>query len=190
MGEEPMDEMARIAALQAAFDTDNVDVFALVRTWKANVADETTRVNGEAHEAWWDRNKGKQTLMPHPRPWILVESLGDGEKWVKSDLTVIWSIAVETDREAWLHLSVSRVPHAFKDGTRGVIAAVVLPSYEDLKQAKALFIGESRYAYSVWPPAVKHVNIHQGVLHLFSRLTGEWDDGMSLPDFTRGLGTI
>ena len=63
----------------------------------------------------------------------------------------------------------------------------MLPSYHDLKSVKALFMGSDGPAYSVWAPHASHVNINPGVLHLFSRVTGEV---AVLPDFTRGMATL
>jgi hypothetical protein len=96
-------------------------------------------------------------------------------------MRVIWSIGPpEQDGEFWLHVSVSR---------DNDLPITVRPSYQDLATVKAVFVGQERYAYSVWPPTDKHVNIHTGVLHLWSPVTGH-ERGQALPEFSRGLGTI
>lgn len=64
----------------------------------------------------------------------------------------------------WVHLSVSRP-------TR-------LPSWEDLKQVKDLFIGRDKMAFQALPPASEYVNVHQNCLHLWYCL-----DGNPLPSF-------
>lgn len=155
--------------------------FQVVNDWKAAITKCLDQANRESHTEWWDRNKRMPGVTNPPRPWILVESRDDGERWVKSALSVIWSVAVEQDAEFWMHLSVS------KPQTDG--RPVILPSYQDQKQVKALFIGEDRYAYSVWPPTDSHVNINRGVLHLWALLTSV-EKGQALPDFTRGTGQI
>ncbi len=75
----------------------------------------------------------------------------------------------------WRHVSVSR-----RD--RG------MPSYEDLKKAKELTIGDDRAAIQVFPQTDKHIDysneVECEVLHLWSP-----EDNSVLPDF-RLAGTI
>lgn len=104
--------------------------------------------------------------------WQLVQEGEDGQCWHHSGLQVIWSAAIEVDGRTWLHVSVTKAHH-------------VTPTYDDMKTAHELFVGD-RYAYSVWAPAAKHVNIHSGCLHLWSVVDGD----EPLPDFTRGGFTI
>lgn len=113
-----------------------------------------------------------------PKLWTMLADGVDGQMWttrteaVSLTLRVIWSVAEELDERIWLHVSVSRPDR--------------LPSYLDLQRAKTLFVGDDRVAYSVWPRASHHVNIHERCLHLWAPLTG--DD--PLPDFTRGGASI
>ncbi len=72
--------------------------------------------------------------------------------------------------KTWLHVSMSRQKR--------------LPSYEDMTDVKALFIGRDRQALQIFPPASKHVNIHNYCLHLWCALEGD-----GLPDFGQD-GTI
>lgn len=105
--------------------------------------------------------------------WHKLRDGEDGQAWETTDgMRVIWSVAREQDGEVWMHVSISRFDR--------------LPSYGDQVRVKNLFIGIERYAYSVWPPVEKHVNIHERCLHLWSRLTGD----PPLPDFTRGGASI
>jgi hypothetical protein len=105
--------------------------------------------------------------------WTRLQEGADGEMWISSGgLKVIWSAAVELDGRAWLHVSVSRPDR--------------IPSYSDMTRVKSLFIGDDRYAYSVWPAREAHVNIHERCLHLWAVLEGD----EPLPDFTQGTGTI
>lgn len=106
------------------------------------------------------------------RGWQLAADGVDGQAWRLQGLQVIWSLAIELDERIWLHVSASR-PNR-------------LPSYEEMAEIKAIFIGGNHYAYSVWPPKAKHVNIHDYALHLWSPIDGE----QPLPDFTRGGNSI
>lgn len=88
-------------------------------------------------------------------------------------LTVILSCSVELDTRAWLHLSVS---HAER-----------VPTHGEMKTVKLEFLGD-RYAYAVWPPKARYVNLNANVLHLFSLLDEHAEQ--PLPDFTAGTGSI
>jgi len=63
----------------------------------------------------------------------------------------------------WLHASISRRE---------------MPTYEDLvKLHKAVF--NDGWAYQIFTPVARHINIHSKALHLFGRLDGK----MIHPDF-------
>jgi hypothetical protein len=65
----------------------------------------------------------------------------------------------------WIHISLSR-----KDR---------MPDWKDLVTARQGFLEPTAYAYLVFPPEDKYVNIHKTCLHIYSRL-----DGLpELPDF-------
>lgn len=106
-----------------------------------------------------------------PAGWALADRALDGAAYRGQGMVVIVSGAFEQDGRRWLHVSFSR--------------AHKLPSYDDQALVKATFIGPDRYAYTVLPPASKHVNKHPYCLHLWSCL-----DGPVLPDFTRGSDGI
>lgn len=103
--------------------------------------------------------------------WLPPEPFGpDGWRMVAraGDASVIASCA-ELDGTEWLHASIAR-----RD---------VMPSYADLCLLhQAVFRG---YAFQVFAPPAKHVNIHQYALHLWGRLDG----ATPLPDFG-ALGSI
>ena len=108
-----------------------------------------------------------------PSGWQIVQPFGDGNVYQHcSGLKVIVSTADFPDGHDYMHVSVSRTDR--------------LPSYDDLKFVKSVFAGDHRYAYQVFPPVDKHVNIHPFVLHLWVPLTDE----PPLPDFTFGGNTI
>jgi len=122
-----------------------------------------------AAEAHWIFEFLPQVLPADVRE---VERAGDGAYYrTLGGLGVIASGDIELDGKRWLHVSVSRAHR--------------LPSWEDLRAVKDLFIGRERTAYQVLPRAEKYVNINPHVLHMWCCL-----DGDPLPDFTRGGSTI
>lgn len=50
---------------------------------------------------------------------------------------------------------------------------------------KEIFVGD-RYAYAVWPPSDRYVNLQPNVLHLWAPWWPESVDGV-LPEFSRVL---
>lgn len=117
----------------------------------------------------WEKEFIRQILLPD---WKLLSTGEDGAKYVSIDgLTVITSVAVELDGKRWFHVSCSRKDH--------------LPSWNDLRRVKDLFVGTGRSAIQVLPKQSEYVNIHPRVLHLYTCL-----DGDPLPDFTRGTESL
>jgi hypothetical protein len=86
-------------------------------------------------------------------------SSGDG-------LRVIMTAAVERDGKRWIHVSFSR-PNR-------------LPSWDDLRKVKDVFLGNDRLAVQIQPRKKDYVNHHPYTLHLWSCL-----DGDPVPDFRR-----
>lgn len=86
-----------------------------------------------------------------------------------SGLRVISSVARDPaqDNRRWLHVSMSRRDR--------------LPSYEDMRRVKDLFIGPERKAIQIFPKESEYCNRHAYCLHLWSCL-----DGDTLPDFRAG----
>jgi hypothetical protein len=70
------------------------------------------------------------------------------------DLKVLHSLDF-VDGQWWDHVSVSRPSR--------------LPSWEDLKTVKALFIGKEREAVQVLPKESEYVNMHPHCLHLWAK---------------------
>jgi hypothetical protein len=72
----------------------------------------------------------------------------------------------------WVHASISRD---------------TMPTYEDLKLLhKAVF--KDKWAYQIFAPESRHINIHEHALHLFGRF-----DGLpQIPDFQKisGINSI
>ena len=108
---------------------------------------------------------------PPPRGWRMVRDGLDGAAYRhESGLAVILSGDREDDGRRWLHVSCSRPSR--------------LPSWEDVKLMRAAFLPPDRYAYQVFPPPDKWVNINPNVLHLWCPLDG----GPPLPEFSSVLG--
>lgn len=111
-----------------------------------------------------------------PIGWTILHRWGDG--WalaqIGGGLRVILDCEVKGDGSPWMHVSVSR-----KSWT---------PTHEDMALVKSAFIGDDRYAYSVWPPKSEYVNIHAYCLHLWAR--ADTPDGRVLPEFSAELPVI
>lgn len=100
-----------------------------------------------------------------PAGWLVIGPWGDGFALQKGGLRVIVDCSTKADGHDWIHVSYSR-----KDCT---------PNHADTVAVKEAFIG-NRYAYAVFPPADKYVNIHAHCLHLWARLDG----APVLPEFS------
>lgn len=111
-----------------------------------------------------------------PKGWTVIQRWGEGWALAQVDggLRVIVDCEIKTDGSPWLHVSVSR-----KSWT---------PTHDDMALVKAAFIGEDRYAYSVWPPRSQYVNIHAHCLHLWAR--ADSGDGRVLPEFSAEIAGI
>lgn len=124
------------------------------------------------HEACWSMETWQFTCPPG---WEVISRWGEGYALRSEGLRVIVDCERKSDGKYWLHVSVSR-----KDWS---------PSHEDMAKVKRSFIGDRRYAYSVWPPAKLYVNIHPNCLHLWALMESE--DGRVLPEFSdeiEGIG--
>lgn len=110
-----------------------------------------------------------ERVASQPAVWAFAGRMPAGYAFRRRDgLAVIASGQVEGDGRRWLHVSLSRQGR--------------LPSWDDLKDVKAAFVGPEREAYQVLPPEKKFVNIHRFCLHLWCC----WD-GPALPDFTSDM---
>lgn len=113
----------------------------------------------------------KYIPVPTPNGWRMMEMLCDGCSYIHpGGLRVIISGQIEEDGKRWLHCSLSR---------RNTI-----PSHDDIITVRRAFLGEDRYAYQVFPPKDRYVNIHPHVLHLWSCV--DEPEGKLLPEFSRG----
>lgn len=109
-----------------------------------------------------------------PNGWRIVGRWGYGYTLQNgSGLRAIIDCAMKEDGQFWVHVSVSRASRT--------------PSHEDMAAVKRDFLGD-RYAYSVWPPAEKYVNIHAHCLHLWAR--ADVCNGRVLPEFSSVLEEV
>lgn len=113
------------------------------------------------------------TNLVLPRGWVDVARSQDGRMYRHQalGLMVICSGAVEEDGRRWVHVSVSRKSR--------------IPSYDDLRVVKHLFIGGDKQAVQLFPPDDRHINLHPFCLHLWHCI-----DGDGLPDFAHGGNSI
>lgn len=88
----------------------------------------------------------------------------------RNGLKVLVDCSTFWDKTRWVHVTCSRRNK--------------MPTYEELVEVKAVFIGPDRQAIQCFPKKEKHINIHPFCLHLWCCL-----DGDGLPDFGR-FGTI
>jgi hypothetical protein len=122
------------------------------------------------YEPEWVREHIPRVLPPN---WRVLQVNLDGVSWRSDSLgiAVILSGATEQDGKRWLHLSLSRKSR--------------LPTWEDMRLVKNLFLGRERLALQVLVSESRWINIHPYVLHLWACV-----DGDPVPDFARGGDSI
>ena len=116
----------------------------------------------------------KQTILGYrlPNTYRYIGQFGtDGKMYSRrsDQMKVIetWAshkVEGQSQWQEWHHVSCSFPDH--------------LPSYEDLKEIKAIFVGAALTALQIFPPADRHISIHDYALHLWTCL-----DGPVTPDF-------
>lgn len=116
--------------------------------------------------------KGSEPHSPKtlPRHWQECDLGGASGFWYRDGLKVICSISEENDGLRWLHVSLSRPKQ--------------IPTWDDVKAVKSIFIGRDEKAIMVFPAAREWINHNPHVLHLWRCLEADL-----LPDFRKG-GTI
>lgn len=104
-----------------------------------------------------------------PDGWEVIHKWGEGYalRDRTGELRVLIDCEEKSDGQQWIHVSASRKKWA--------------PSHADMCRVKKDFIGCDRYAYSIWPPVDRYVNIHPYCLHLWARIEGV---GQVLPEFS------
>lgn len=119
-------------------------------------------VNFEGQDFSW-LNECFPIVLPHYIRILKVSD--DGRAYLNRNIpcTIIFTGARHSDGKRWLHLSVA---HSQR-----------LPTWEELKEAKELFLGD-RVAICIFPQAKDWVNIHTNCLHLWACL-----DGPIVPNF-------
>ena len=132
-------------------------------------AERTRRQPGITWAIYRDRLPSARAV---PAGWKLVQEGADGRAYrsiAGGHATVIESVGREADGQVWHHVSLGR-----KDRR---------PTWDELAAVKEAFVG-NRYAYIVFPPRARYVNLHPNVLHVFSCLEGP--EGRRLPEFSVG----
>jgi hypothetical protein len=111
----------------------------------------------------------QEALLPKvlPAGWHALNDPRVGLFYLSIDgVHVISSALVEEDGKRWQHVSLSRHER--------------LPSWEDVRRVKDLFIGKDKLAIQVLPREADYYNYHPHCLHLWHCL-----DGDSVPDFRK-----
>ena len=113
--------------------------------------------------------KAPPSGLQYPPPgWIFLQFWGSGHAFQhRCGLRLLIDCSMKDDNQWWVHISVSRRAQT--------------PDHEDMAMVKSHFLGE-RYAYSVWPPLDKYVNIHANCLHIWALV--DKGDGRILPEFS------
>lgn len=131
---------------------------------------------GEGQDLRWVWELLPKTLPGH---WKLHTELDDGAWYQRVNpamikpipLRVCVSGMIEQDGLRWLHVSASHPDR--------------IPSWDDLREVKNLFIGEDKLALQVLPKVAQYVNLNPFVLHLWHCV-----DKDPTPDFTWGTGSV
>jgi len=138
-------------------------LFRKAQTIKETGYDTTKTWSGlDAPNGWHITEGIYRYVEPHDRC---------GHRWerlVGHPLRVFEDVSPKDDGKLWLHISVSR-------------ANQKMPTWEDLQEARRLFIGEHRECYMDFPPKERYVNIGN-VLHLWCCM--DQPDGV-LPHFEK-----
>jgi hypothetical protein len=96
--------------------------------------------------------------------WTPLVVGGNVFRHIHDRLRVILTVQRERDGRRWVHVSLSTPDR--------------LPTWDELKRAKSIFVGDDRTALQVLPPLSEYVNRHPYCLHLWYCL-----DGDVVPDF-------
>ena len=121
---------------------------------------------------------GRQWTVPSPfgpdgwsyRLPPIIEQIADGTTDMHSARSLLVTVADHEDGQEWIHAS---------------IAGSEMPTYDDLCRVhRAVF--RNGYAYQLFVPRDKHVNIHRHALHLYGRLDGK----PVTPEFSGFMGGV
>lgn len=101
-----------------------------------------------------------------PIDWSEIKTMS-GVYVRKDGLNVVLSVEMKkSDPRKWLHVSLSRQDR--------------LPSWDDIKDVKDLFVGKDKTAAQIFPPKDEYINHNPNVLHLWCCLNKS-----IFPDFRR-----
>ncbi len=102
--------------------------------------------------------------------WRLDAEYAQGAAW-KTTRSTVFLTTEFIDGELWLHMSFSHLDET--------------PTWDELRDAKRIFMGANTKAVSVVPPSGEHYNLHPYCLHLFVCLERD-----PLPDFRDAKGRL
>jgi hypothetical protein len=118
-------------------------------------------------KAWTDEEWARVVLPPGWKELPIRDGdIGHGARMATRGKTSLMFSVGAQDGKRWLHVSIA---HPEK-----------MPSYLDLAEVKAIFIGKDRQAVQIFPAVAEHVNLHGRALHLWACLEPEGD---GLPHF-------
>lgn len=112
-----------------------------------------------------------EELSPRVLPPGWAKIRGEANMWHTNDGVSIIASAEIVDGERWWHVSCAR-PNR-------------LPSWDDVRKVKDIFVGRDKTAVQVLPSQDRYVNDNPHVLHLWRCLDRE-----IVPDFRRLGGTL
>lgn len=98
--------------------------------------------------AGWHQLNGDALPMVNARAWQY-----------KGGIRVIITLEQYPDKSWWLHVSFSYHNR--------------LPTWDDLKSVKTLFIGKKKLAVQILPHEEDYLNFHPYTLHLYARVDGD-----------------
>lgn len=125
----------------------------------------------EKQRRLFDRTFDPTLELVLPIGWKKAATRADGAAYRNDRGLYVIISGIVIDHKRWIHVSVSRKSR--------------LPSWDDLKIVKNLFVGLEKKAFQVLPAYKEYVNIHPYCLHLWHCL-----DGDLVPDFRLGTGMI
>lgn len=115
----------------------------------------------------------REQFVKKPKGYMTLQQREDGTSMRSPKGLMVISSIQRQGEDVWLHVSYS-----YPNKT---------PTHADTCRIKNDFFGENIYAYAIFPPKEKYVNLHKHCLHLW----GCMNDDQKLPEFSgfiKGIG--
>lgn len=129
-------------------------------------------------------------MLDKDRVWSIPQEFGpdgwrflavDGETLVGEVLATVSDHEIGSRHDiGYVDVSKVEIIHA------SIVVLARMPTYDEMVLLHHAVFGAERWAYQVFAPSDRHVNIHSGALHLWGRLDGE----PMMFDFSSVTGTI